>query len=258
VGDEPDTGASQTIDDWRAGSGRHEVLIETPRHDAGLAALTSGEIAEALGACQARIAALHRQPGVRYVLIFKNHGQGSGASLRHPHFQIAGLPFVPERIESQLERARAHFERSGVCACCELIERERAEGSRLIRADDDLALFAPCAARFPGETWIMPRRHEARFEEASRHTLAATATALRNLVFALNAWVGEASYNLAIHTAPPQSDCAGSFHWRIELIPRLTGVAGFEWATGIHVNQVTPEEAAKSYRANWGSRSTAG
>jgi UDPglucose--hexose-1-phosphate uridylyltransferase len=104
----------------------------------------------------------------------------------------------------------------------------------------------------------MPRRHEARFEEASRHTLAATATALRNLVFALNAWVGEASYNLAIHTAPPQSDCAASFHWRIELMPRLTGVAGFEWATGIHVNQVTPEEAAKSYRANWGGRSTTG
>jgi UDPglucose--hexose-1-phosphate uridylyltransferase len=99
----------------------------------------------------------------------------------------------------------------------------------------------------------MPNRHTAQFEESSADTLAAAADALRNLVIALRAWAGDAPYNLVILTAPSRADCAGFFHWRMELIPRLTGVAGFEWATGIHVNQITPEEAARRYRDNWDS-----
>lgn len=240
--------------DRREGIGRHEVLIETPRHEAGLADLGREEIAAALGACQARIAALQREPCVRYVLVFKNHGQGSGASLRHPHFQIAALPFVPDRFQSQIDRARAGYERNGCCIYCDLIEREKREGSRMVHADGEIAVFTPYAGRFPGEAWIMPTRHAARFEEAPDGALAATAETLRNLASSLNFWASEAPYNLVIHTAPPDVERASFHHWRIDFIPRLTGVAGFEWATGIHVNQVTPEEAAQRFRANWLSR----
>jgi UDPglucose--hexose-1-phosphate uridylyltransferase len=239
--------------DWRPAVGRHQVLIETPRHDASLADLTREEVTETLQACKERISAFHREPDARYVLIFKNHGQGSGASLRHPHFQIASLPFVPDRVSSQLGHAKTHFERSGGCVCCEWMERERREGVRVIHTCGGITILAPYAGRFPGEAWIMPNRHTAQFEESSADTLAAAADALRNLVIALRAWAGDAPYNLVILTAPSRADCAGFFHWRMELIPRLTGVAGFEWATGIHVNQITPEEAARRYRDNWDS-----
>lgn len=238
--------------DWREASGWHEVLIETSRHGAGLADLTHEEITEALAACKTRIAGLYREPGVRHVLVFKNHGQASGASLRHPHFQIAALPFVPDRVTSQLDRAKAHFERSGGCVYCDWMERESREGSRLINLGGEITVLAPYAGRFPGEAWIIPNRHSAQFEESPVSTLSAAAEALRNLVDALQAWAGDAPYNLVIITAPSGKDCTDLFHWRIELIPRLSGVAGFEWATGIHVNQIMPEEAARCYRENWG------
>ena len=237
---------------WRGAWGRHEILIETARHEAGLADLTHGEITEALTACRARIAALHREPGVRYVLIFKNHGQASGASLRHPHFQIAALPFVPDRVTSQIDHAKAHFERNGGCVYCDWMERESREGSRLINTSGETTILAPYAGRFPGEAWIIPNRHNSQFEESPASTLAAAAQGLRNLVAALQAWAADAPYNLVIVTAPSGKDYSDFFHWRIELIPRLSGVAGFEWATGIHVNQIMPEEAARRYRENWG------
>lgn len=238
--------------EWRPAVGRHEVLIETPRHDAGLADLSCEDVVETLQACKARLWALHREPDVRYVLIFKNHGQGSGASLRHPHFQIAALPFVPDRVGSQLDHAKTHFERGGGCLYCDWMERERREGSRLLHANGGITVLAPYAGRFPGEAWLMPTRHSARFEDSTDDILAEAAGALNKLAIALRAWAGEAPYNLVILTAPSRKDCADYFHWRIELIPRLTGVAGFEWATGIHVNQITPEDAARRYRENWG------
>ena len=218
---------------------------------------SSDLLTAALLACRTRIAVLHREPGISYVLVFKNQGQGSGATLRHPHFQIAALPVVPERIKSQLDRAREYFEHSGACVHCDLTEMECAEGARLIHSDDDLTVFAPSGARFPGEAWILPRQHAARFEESSDRSLAAMAAAIGRLASALRSWAGDVPFNLALHTAPPGAGCASFWHWRIELMPRLTGVAGFEWATGIHVNQITPEEAARRYRENWGRIPTA-
>lgn len=239
-------------DDWRPALGRHEILIETPRHDASLADLTREEVLATLRACTARLSALEREPEVRYAFIFKNHGQGSGASLRHPHFQIVALPFVPDRIRSQTDHAKEQFDRAGACTYCDLIEREHRERSRLIYSSGEIVVFAPRAGRFSGEVWIMPARHSARLQESSDDALAEAAAALRNLVIALREWAGEAPYNLVILPAPSGADCARFFHWRIELIPRLTGVAGFEWATGIHVNQVTPEDAARRFREKWG------
>lgn len=251
---DPDREPAAPNPDRRGASGRHEVLVETPRHDASLADLTHEEITEALTGCKSRIAALYREPDVRYVLVFKNHGQGSGASLRHPHFQIAALPFVPERVKSQLDHAKTHLERSGGCIYCEWTESERRERSRLIHTSGGITVLAPCAGRFPGEAWLMPTRHAARFEDSGEDILAEAAGALRKLASSLRAWAGDAPYNMVILTAPSEGACAGHFHWRIELIPRLTGVAGFEWATGIHVNQITPEEAARRYRENWDDR----
>ena len=34
------------------------------------------------------------------------------------------------------------------------------------------------------------------------------------------------------------------YHWHIEIIPRLTKVAGFEWGSGFYINPTPPEEAA--------------
>lgn len=249
--DDPKGGPAVKAQDWRPAAGRHEALIETPRHEGELAVLSTPEIIEALRACAGRMAALVREPGVRWVLVFKNRGHAAGASLRHPHFQIVALPFAPKRIEAQLKIALENFEGKGTCISCEWCDRERKGGSRVIAADEDFLVAAPSGGRFPGETWIMPARHAARFEDSSAQLLEAAAGALRKLLVALKAWADDPPYNLVILTAPGAPNVERYCHWRIEVIPRFTGVAGFEWASGMHINQVTPEQAAAGLREVW-------
>jgi len=38
------------------------------------------------------------------------------------------------------------------------------------------------------------------------------------------------------------------YHWHMEIIPRVTRVAGFEWGTGFYINPVLPETAAEYLR----------
>ena len=43
-------------------------------------------------------------------------------------------------------------------------------------------------------------------------------------------------------------DGAKAYYEYIEIIPKLTKVAGFEWGTGFYINPTPPEEAAKYLR----------
>ena len=71
--------------------------------------------------------------------------------------------------------------------------------------------------------------------------LAATACGARTLA-RLYAALGDPPYNLVVHSAPPGP---GPFHWYVEIVPRVLIVAGFEQATGILVNAVPPDRAAR-------------
>ena len=63
------------------GIGAHEVIIETPDHEKGLADLTVAEIADVLIAYRARFIDLRQDPRFRYLVLFKNHGRRAGAPI---------------------------------------------------------------------------------------------------------------------------------------------------------------------------------
>ena len=230
------------------GIGAHEVIIETPEHDKTLASMTDGEIERVLSAFRARVLDLTQDRRFRYILLFKNHGAPAGATLEHSHSQLIALPIVPDFVREEIQGARRHYAAKERCVFCDIVHHELAAARRVIVENADLVALAPYASRFPFETWIVPRRHGARFEEAAQHEYQSLARLLKMLLVRVNRALESPPYNLIVHSAPCSDDHPESYHWHVELMPRLTRVAGFEWGTGFYINPTSPEEAARVLR----------
>jgi UDPglucose--hexose-1-phosphate uridylyltransferase len=228
----------EPADEGSLAFGLHEVIVETPAHAVALADLGAEAILAVFKAWQDRLNAAKRDERLRYACIFENHGEGAGASLEHAHSQILALPFVPP----QVERERA-AQRAGRFA--KLLSEELGSRARAVIDGPAIAAFTPPSARFPYEVWLAPRERQAAFEEAPELTMRAAADALLRLLQTMNARLNEPDYHLVLHTAPFGET---GWHWRLELLPRLTRVAGFEWGSGLFINQVSPEESARVYR----------
>ncbi len=127
--------------------------------------------------------------------------------------------------------------------------REIADGARIVEAGDGLVALAPYASRSAFETWILPERHDARFEDAPEAARRAAGRMLTSVLHRIDRVAGEPPFNLVVHTAPFQSDAAAWYHWHLIVIPRLTMVGGFEWGSGMHINPTAPEDAAELLRA---------
>ncbi len=231
------------------GVGAHEVIIETPEHDAHLGLLPPEWVAKVLWVYRERYVDLDRDPRFRYALLFRNHGRSAGASLSHPHSQLIALPVVPRQAEEELEVAREYFADHARCLYCDLLSAERQSGERLVYENDGFLVYEPYASRFPYETWVVPKRHAASFGEITDDELPTAADALRTALATLYRLLGNPPYNFIVHSAPYDAAPGHFYHWHIEIIPRLTQVAGFEWGTGFYINVVPPEEAARQLRA---------
>jgi UDPglucose--hexose-1-phosphate uridylyltransferase len=231
------------------GIGAHEVIIETPDHQRSLAAMSESEIERVLWAYRERIVDLKQDRRLRYILVFKNHGAAAGATLEHTHSQLIALPIVPDFVREEVDGARAHFAVKQRCVFCDVIRQEIAGSQRLVLENADIVALAPYAPRFAFETWLLPKRHAARYEEAPRHEYESLARVLKSLLQRMDRALEYPAYNLIVHTAPFVDDVMDVFHWHLEVIPKLTRVAGFEWGTGFYINPTPPEEAAKVLRS---------
>lgn len=234
--------------DKMSGIGAHEVIVETPDHDAMLATLPEKRIEEVLWAYRARIVDLKNDKRFRYILIFKNHGDAAGASLEHSHSQLIALPIVPRRVREEVVGASQFYKDKERCIFCDIIRQERQAGVRVVSENDEFLAWAPYAPRFPFETWIMPKQHGAAFENAPASAYASLAKTLKDLLLRVDKLLNDPAYNYLIHTTPLHEDTGPYYHWHIEFMPRLTRVAGFEWGTGFYINPIPPEEAAQYLR----------
>ena len=230
------------------GIGAHEVIIETPRHQDTLATMSDEAIEQVLWSFRERVRDLKQDRRFRYIIIFKNHGSAAGASLDHSHSQLIALPIVPREVRDEVEGARQHFSSKERCVFCDIIRQDATEGRRVIAENADTIALAPYAPRFPFETWLLPKRHQSLFEEAPRHEYASLARLLGDILRRMNKALVSPPYNLLIHSAPFVEPANDFYHWHVEIIPKLTKVAGFEWATGFYLNPTSPEEAAQVLR----------
>ena len=230
------------------GIGAHEVIIETPNHDRTLATMSEPEIERVLWSYRERILDLKQDHRLRYILIFKNHGAAAGATLEHTHSQLIALPIVPDFVREEIDGAKRHYEAKERCVFCDIVKQEVTDGRRIIQENADVVALAPYAPRFAFETWLLPKRHGARFEEAPRHEYESLARLLKATLQRIDRALESPAYNLIVHTAPFSEDTGNIFHWHIEIMPKLTRVAGFEWGTGFYINPTSPEEAARVLR----------
>ncbi len=235
--------------DRLSGIGAHEVIIETPDHDRRMALLSETEIERVLWAWRERMLDLKRDVRLKYILVFKNHGAAAGATLEHPHGQLIALPIVPDFVRDEIEGARRHFALKERCVFCDIIAEERRDERRLIQENAEMIAVAPYASRFAFETWVLPRRHAARFEEAPKAEYESLARLLKAVLQRLDRALDSPPFNLVLHTSPFAEEVGDVYHWHIEIMPRVTRVAGFECGTGFFINPTPPEEAAQVLRA---------
>lgn len=230
------------------GLGAHEVIIETPDHQATLASLPPAQTESVLWAYRERILDLRKDPRFKYMLIFKNYGEAAGASLEHTHSQLIALPVVPKRVQEEVSGARDYYAYKERCLFCDVIRQEASTGVRLVAENEEFVALCPFAPRFPFELWIVPKEHRSAFEESTRREFQHLATLLKDMLGRLEAVLDHPAYNYIIHTSPVPDGQNDYYHWHLEIMPKLTKLAGFEWGTGFYINPTPPEEAAKFLR----------
>ena len=244
--------------DKMRGIGAHEVVVETPEHGLMIPDMSDEQMGRVTTAWTERIRDLIRDRRFKYILLFKNHLATAGASLAHPHTQIIATPVTPRAVAVKLESSKAHHQVKERCLVCDLIAQDIEEGSRIVYQDERFVALTPYASRFPFEIILAPRRHCHSFTETPPEELTGFGKALRDVLGRLRAALKDPPYNFVLHTAPntetfPRRSqywdtLAFDFHWHLEILPRLTKVAGFEWGTGFYINPTPPEDAAAFLR----------
>ena len=232
------------------GVGAHEVVIEAAEHATNLGLMPEQDVANLFFAFRDRIVDLKKDTRFRYIVLFKNHGEGAGASLEHPHSQLIALPVVPKRVLEELEGSAKYFNFRDRCVFCDIIHQESHSNARerIVFESDQLLVVSPWAPRFPFETWVLPKRHSSHFEMATPAEIHDLGVVIRSLVRRIDKVLERPPYNLIVHSAPVQDRPLQHYHWHIELMPKLTRVAGFEWGSGFYINPTPPEEAAQFLR----------
>ena len=230
------------------GVGLHEVIIEHRRHDLTPALYTYSHIKNLLVTYLHRFVEFAADPGVKHVIVFKNHGEEAGASQQHPHSQIVGLPIVPGQVAERIGRTRRFHRDTGTCLACRLIAEECCENTRVVEENEAFVAFIPFAALSPFHLWIFPKKHSPCFSQTHPDEFPFLATILHRILGRVFTALDNPAYNMVIRSLTPGESSSLSFHWYISLVPRVSKLAGFELGTGMFVNPSSPEVSATTLR----------
>ena len=230
------------------GIGAHEVIIESPKHVISITELSDKDVADIIKITKDRMHDLKGDKRFLYGMLFKNVGATAGASLEHTHSQLIVLPSVPIRVYQEMMGSREFFNYRGRCIFCDIIRQEKEQKIRIVYETDKYITITPYASRFPFEIWLMPKMHQSHYEDIADHDLDELANCLSTTLRKLENTLERPPYNFMVHTSPFNTNNIEYYHWHIEITPRLTRIAGFEWGTGFYINPVPPENAAKFLR----------
>jgi len=221
-------------------TGAHEVIVNGPQSVLSLAELGVEQVIAAVEVWRARMRA-HAQSA--YLQLIVNERREAGASLPHTHAQLYGLDFVPALVARERERASAYTTRTmGGSLLGDLLAEEVRLRERIVAVDEEAVLLAPYASQLPFQLMLVPRRPRARFEDGGPSGAALLHEGLRRLA---RHFGSSPPLNLFVRTAPLGAE---HFCWRIDILPRLTHLAGLELSTGVNLNIVAPEHAAALLR----------
>lgn len=238
------------IYDKMSGLGAHEIIIESSIHNDSLDTMEVKTIKDVCWAIQMRIDDLKKDSRLKYILISKNVGARAGALMPfiHPHMHLIAYPFIPYVPGIECEGAKRFWEYHNRCIFCDIVAQELEKpNERIVFCNDEFIVVSPFASRFPYELWIIPIKHSSVFtgDNSTFDSLAAT---LKEVIVRINSVLAIPPYNIVIHSAPFGDEYNDYYHWHIEVRPRISQTAGFEWGSGVYINAVFPEDAAEELR----------
>jgi UDPglucose--hexose-1-phosphate uridylyltransferase len=229
------------------GVGNHEVVIESPEHDARLDTMSRRDVSRVVEVWRSRCRDLLAEPHIRAVVVFKNFGPLAGTSLAHPHSQVVATPVFLPRLLRRLDVATRYYDDNGTCVYDDVIAAERSAKVRLVDECGKFIAFEPFAAGSPFETWVAPSFHQASFQDLDDEDVADLACILVRTLGAIRRACGDPDFNLVLYSAPADGH-EPVFHWHIKILPKLTLPAGFEIGSAMGINTVPPENAAAALR----------
>lgn len=232
-----------------AGHGEHEVIV-TRKHNEPVAMQSVETIKKSFEVFQERVVGIEADQRIEYVQVFHNHGRDAGGSLVHPHYQIIATPLVPPHVHREINGAYHYYDINQTCVYCDIIKEELLVKDRVVYEDEHFVVLSAYASRKPFETWILPKTHTARFEEAGKEQLEHLAFVLKAVLAKIYVKLSDPPLNYYFHSYPKVKNKhtlreEASYHWHLTVFPRITIWGGFEYATGIPINPVAPEQTVE-------------
>ena len=219
--------------DSKKAYGRHEIIVETPDHGKTLSELSEEQLFAYLSLVARRMREAKKDGRLKYTCVFKNEGKAAGASLEHSHTQLVGMEAIPKHVLKIGKRASAI-----------LALPKKQEGNVIFR-NGHFAALCPKGSRFQHEIWIVPLFPASSLDLLDDGQLRSLSGALKASLSALDSLTGFSPYNIVFHSAPHGQE---NFPFHLQVLPRLSEWAGFEFATEIIMSSASPKESAKLLR----------
>lgn len=224
--------------------GVHEVVIHDPDHSKGLFELGSKKVSRVLSIYRERLRVFAERDDLKYAVAVVNHGAEAGASLEHSHSQLFSTSRVPFDVATEVEIAESDCAAGRECRLCNIIKEERIRSERILGLTESHIAFIQFASRSPYQVSVAPTSHQSRFEDVSDEEIEDLGLAVWRSLGALQNVLGPVPYNVVLRTSPWGNHASEGYHWRLDIVPKLSIMAGFELGTGVFINIVPPEEAA--------------
>ena len=232
----PDAGEVSSVSDTLPGYGYHEVIVETPSHEKVIPDFSDDEMSLLMKVYRDQVVHYESLDRIEYVSLFKNWGEKAGASLAHTHSQLIALPVRPPVLVEEMKAIESLSE----CPYCEIVEKE-SNSERLIYENNYFIVIAPYCSMIPYEMWLLPKMHIHHISEFDDEQLVSLGNAIRSALSGLLDNIGEIPYNYMFYQLKDEP----CYHFNLKIQPVTTKAAGFEKNTGIYINTMSPETAAK-------------
>lgn len=222
--------------------GHHYVLVASPNPGDTFGTIGVEQWSNILIATQDRVKWLYTKKGVEYVAIYADH-DGAGGASRPPHLNIVSLKTIPPKIAAEMRSHYSIQNQNGSCPVCQTVEAEE-DGPRKILQEGSFIAYCPWSSSYPFEFCISPKRHTPSFPKISQKDLGDLARILRATLGGLSKTTKNAPYSIAFHLSA-ENKASHHIHWHIEVYPITKPWSGMERGYGIHLNNISPEDAAK-------------
>lgn len=240
----------------RPAAGICEVVLYSPQHKGTLTDRSVGELRRLVRVWADRYRELGKRTEIDYVFVFENKGEAIGVTLHHPHGQIYGFSYIPPHIQRELDSAARHHDKTGQCVFCNVVGKELADGRRIVAENDTWVAVIPFFARYPYETYLLPKSHSDSLLDLSSAEITDLAWLLKVILTKFdNLWGISFPYMMVMHQAPTDGVPRPGTHLHVEFYPplrskdRIKYLAGCESGAGTFINDTLPEEKAAELRA---------